>query len=346
MNIREIRQREFADIVIKKNKGLLHLCSRFGKVRTCFQFIQPDDKVLVIYPKKSIKETWVSEGLKWGVSTDNFVFTTTHSVRHHVFTKFDWVIWDEPQEYLSDRFLKAMKSIVTNNDKVIGLSGSLSFYTQKKIFNATGLSVIANYPTSLAIEEGVICDYEIRVKYVKLESEMLPKYKRLSAKINSLSNLGRDTKFLSLQRMSLLHNSTNKLRLAKEAVEVFEKHRYILFSHKIKFIDQLGIPVYHSKKKDEQVLKDFQSGKISHLATLDMLSAGIGFPNLNTAIIATFTSNPEELYQRINRITALEMNNPSKKAIVYILCLKDTQEEKWLFKALSLFEKEKIKIIT
>jgi hypothetical protein len=37
------------------------------------------------------------------------------------------------------------------------------------------------------------------------------------------------------------------------------------------------------------------------------------------------------------------MDNPNKKATVYILCLKDTQEEKWLDKALLMFDPKKIR---
>lgn len=344
MNIRDQRQKEFAQVALSKKKGLLHLCSRFGKIKTCFNFIKETDKVLVIYPKAPIKQSWLDDSVKWNFDISNFKFSTTSSLHKVQLEKFDWVIWDEPQEVLSAKVLSAIKVLSVNNN-IIGLSGSLSADTQFTIKHKVGLSIIANYPTSLAINEGVITDYEIFIKYTTLESEALRKYNWLSKEIASAINR-RDNqriKFLALTRMRLLYNSSNKLDLAKRAIQRFKHDRFILFSHLTKFVDELGIPVYHSKNKDEEVLENFKNGDINHLATLDMISAGISFKKLNMAIIATFTSNAEELYQRINRITATEMDNPNKKAVVYILCLKDTQEEKWLEKALLMFDPSKIK---
>lgn len=346
MSIRDQRQKEFAEVALEKKKGLLHLCSRFGKIKTCFNFINETDKVLVIYPKAPIKQSWLGDAEKWNVDLSNFKFTTTSSLHKVQFEKYDWVIWDEPQEVLSDRVLKAVKVLSINNN-IIGLSGSLSANTLFTIKQKVGLSVIADYPTSLAIKEGVITDYQIFIKYTNLEPEALKKYNWLSREINTAvaNRDNKKIKFLALARMRMLYNSKNKLDLAKRAVNRFKENRFILFSHLTKFVDELGIPVYHSKNKDEDILEDFKNGNINHLATLDMISAGISFKKLNLAIIATFTSNSEELYQRINRITAVEMDNPNKKAEVYILCLKDTQEEIWLQKALLMFDPTKIKSI-
>lgn len=346
MNIRDQRQKEFAEVALNKKKGLLHLCSRFGKIKTCFNFLNETDKVLVIYPKAPIKQSWLDDSKKWKFDISNFKFTTTSSLHKIQHERFDWVIWDEPQEVLSDKVLTSIKVLNANNN-IIGLSGSLSADTQFTIKHKVGLSVIANYPTSLAIKEGVITDYDIFIKYTTLEPEVMKKYNWLTREINSAvaRRDNKKIKFLALTRMRLLYNSSNKLDLAKRAINRFKNDRFILFSHLTKFVDELGIPVYHSKNKDEEVLEDFKEGKINHLATLDMISAGVSFKKLNMAIIATFTSNSEELYQRINRITATEMDNPNKKATVYILCLKDTQEETWLNKALQMFDPNKIKKI-
>jgi superfamily II DNA or RNA helicase len=344
MSIRAQRQKEFAEVALEKKRGLLHLCSRFGKIKTCFNFINETDKVLVIYPKAPIKQSWLDDSVKWEFDISNFKFSTTSSLHKIQFERFDWIIWDEPQEVLSDKVLGAIKVLSVNNN-IIGLSGSLSADTQFTIRHKVGLSIIADYPTSLAIKEGVITDYEIFIKYTNLETEAMSKYNWLTREITTAINQRNNAKikFLALSRMRLLYNSSSKLDLAKRAITRFKDDRFILFSHLTKFVDDLGIPVYHSKNKDEEVLQKFKDGEIDHLATLDMISAGISFKKLSMAIIATFTSNAEELYQRINRITATEMDNPNKKAVVYILCLKDTQEEKWLDKALLMFDPKKIR---
>lgn len=347
VNIRDLRQKEFADVARNKKRGLLHLTSRFGKIRTCFKFIKPTDVVLVIYPKIPIKESWLDEAIICGFDLSNFTFTSTASLKKHTLGKYDWVIWDEPQEVLSPKFLSLMSVICKNNKNVIGLSGSLSERTLQVIYQSLGLTVIAEYTTSQAIAEGVVTDYRIYVRYVELEKEKSREYKRLGASIQAaqLSNKHKIVKFLALKRMRLLYSSKNKLEETLKIIQLTRGKRFILFSHLTKFVDSLGIPVYHSKNKDKEVLEKFKNGTINELATLDMIGTGVSFKNLNRAIIATFTSNSEELYQRINRITAIEMNNPDKIARVCILCLKDTQEEVWLEKSLKMFDKNKIIIL-
>lgn len=344
MSLRNQRQREFADLVLDKKNGLLHVAARFGKIKTCFNFLKPKDKVLIIYPKKPIKLSWLSDAEKWGFDLSNVKFTTTASLSKHIHGKFDWVIWDEPQEVLSPKVLTCIAELVKNN-KVIGLSGSLSAKTQAKILEWTGLEVIAEYTTSQAIKEGIITDYQISVMKIPLDTALTGKYNWMCNTIEVYKQTMQyhRQKQLALARMRLLHNSENKLAKAKDFVNKFKKERFIIFTHLTKFADSLGIPVYHSKNKDEQILDLFKEGHINHLATLDMIGAGVTFKKINKALICTFTSNSEELYQRINRITSVEMDNPDKKAHVFILCLKNTQEEIWLESALSMFDKEKIK---
>jgi len=344
MNIRDLRQKEFAQTALNKGSGLLHLCSRFGKIRCSFNFIKPTDKVLIIYPKLPIKTSWLEDSVKWNFDITNFQFTTTASLPKVCDNQYDWVIWDEPQEVLSDKVLSCIYKLVQKN-KVIGLSGSLSERTLAKIREWTGLEVIAEYPLETAIKEGVITDYEINVISTDLDTNLIGKYKWVSEAIEAckVSREYGKMKNLSLLRMRILHSSVNKVNVAKRFIKHYEQNRMIIFTHLTKFADSLGVPVYHSKKKEDEILENFKKGSINHLATLDMIGAGVTFQNLNKALICTFTSNSEELYQRISRITAMEMNNPDKKAHVYIICIKNTQEEVWLKSALSLFEQEKIK---
>jgi superfamily II DNA or RNA helicase len=344
MTLRDQRQREFAELALNKKNGLLHVAARFGKIKLTFNFLKPEDKVLVIYPKKPIKLSWLTDAEKWEFDISNVKFTTTASLSKHIHDKYDWVIWDEPQEVLSPKVLSCIAALKKNNN-IIGLSGSLSVKTQAKIQEWTGLEVIAEYSTSQAISEGIITDYQISVIKVPLDDSLISKYKWMTDTIEIYKQTMQYArqKQLALARMRLLHNSANKLSKAKNFVNKFKHERFIVFTHLTKFADSLEIPVYHSKNKDEQILDLFKEGHINHLATLDMISAGVTFKKINKALICTFTSNSEELYQRINRITSVEMDNPDKKAHVYVLCLKDTQEEVWLESALSMFDKEKIK---
>jgi superfamily II DNA or RNA helicase len=346
MNIRDKRQKEFADIAYKKKNGLLHLTARFGKIKTCFLFIKPTDKVLVIYPKLPIKKSWSDDSIKWKFNISNFEFITTASLKKVAVNKYDWVIWDEPQEVLSEKVLSYI-NILSKENNIIGLSGSLSAKTLDKIKLWTRLEVIAEYPQELAIQEGVVTDYQITVQGLDLDKSLYGKYTWVSNAIDECkANMQyHKLKSLALMRMRILHSSVDRLTLAKKFIDSNKDNRVIIFTHLTKFADSLGVPVYHSKKKDDDILELFKEAHIKHLATLDMVGAGITFKNLNKALICTFTSNAEELYQRISRITAMEMDNPDKKAHVHILYIRNTQEEVWLKSALSMFENTKIKYI-
>jgi hypothetical protein len=59
-------------------------------------------------------------------------------------------------------------------------------------------------------------------------------------------------------------------------------------------------------------------------------------------IINYFDSNAENLAQKIMRCTAFEYDNKNKKAQIYIISSNEPVEQKWLNKALDLFDKDKI----
>jgi len=344
--IREVRQKEFAEIAYNQKNGLLHLTARFGKIKTVFNFLKTTDKVLVIYPRLPIKNSWLEESEKWNFDISNFEFISTASLKKVYLNQYDWVIWDEPQEVQSDKVLTYIAELKKKNN-IIGLSGSLGDKTLQKIEAWIGLKEIAVYPQSLAIKEGVVTDYEITVEKLYLDKALIGKYKWVTEALEEckLNREYHKMKSLALTRMRILHSSVNRLDKVKEYINIHSNERIIFFTHLTKFADSLGISVYHSKAKEKVILDSFKEGHIKHLATLDMIGAGISFKKLNKAVICTFTSNPEELYQRINRITAMEMNNPDKKAYVHIFYIAGTQEEVWLKSALSLFEQEKIKYV-
>ena len=120
--------------------------------------------------------------------------------------------------------------------------------------------------------------------------------------------------------------------------------RALVFSGTIEIADQLGIPVFHSKAKDIEVRDAFCRGEGDYLSTVDMFEAGVTVKPIKVAIISSFDSNPENLAQRISRLTGFEYDNPSKVAKIYIVCT-DTIEKGWLTKALEFFDLSKVTYI-
>ena len=114
----------------------------------------------------------------------------------------------------------------------------------------------------------------------------------------------------------------------------------IVFANTQDQADRLCTYSYHSNNpKSEQYLEMFKTGKIDKLSTVLQLNEGVNIPNLKQGIIMHAYGNERKAAQRIGRLLRL---NPDDKAIVHILCYKDTVDEKWVKEALEGFDQTKI----
>ena len=69
------------------------------------------------------------------------------------------------------------------------------------------------------------------------------------------------------------------------------------------------------------------------------LNEGVNIPNLKQGIILHAYGNERKAAQRIGRLLRL---NPDEKAIVHVLCYKETIDEKWVTDALEGFDQSKV----
>lgn len=357
MALRDDRQKQFADVWMKNGKfGILNLCPRFGKIYTTINILEQlpkDINILIAYPDLKIKTSWEEDFATRKYKNPNITYTTHLSLKKHADSQFDLVVLDEIH-LLSEAQLEAAAYIIDKaNCDVLGLTGTLSSWTEKTLNEELGLPVIAHYPIEKAIEEGVITDYHITVLTTPLDNVVTRNYKgkwKTEKKqfdaygwvIDQMERQGKSTMFLRLARMRIIQNSLAKLNLTKKILSNFKDERILVFCGVTAIADELGIPVYHSKAGDKQVFEDFANGKGNHLAVVKIGNTGVTYKPLNRVIINYFDSNGENLAQKINRCMAMEYNNPEKKANIYIICSTEDVEKKWLSKALEFFDKSKI----
>jgi len=357
MSIRDVRQKEFADVWLKKKHGILLLAPRFGKCRTSIHALNKlkPKSILIAYPDNKIKESWQAdfEELKFD---DSIVTYTTHlSLKKYADEKFDVVIIDEIH-LLSEAQIEVCKDLFSINEQVLGLTGTLSSWTERTLEEELNLHVIATYPIEKAIEEGVIVDYEIHVIRVPLDNTVMQDYKgkkktekkqfeALTWVINKLQNSGSDTMFMRLARMRIIQSSLAKVKATKALLQKHADERVLVFCGTTKVADGLGIPSYHSKSNEKQVFEDFAEGKGNHLAVVKIGNAGVTYTPLHKVIINYFDSNAENLAQKINRCMGMEYATPDKKAHIYIISTTEPTELNWLKKALEFFDETKIKYI-
>jgi superfamily II DNA or RNA helicase len=361
MTLRDEKQKEFAEKWIRNGKfGILNLCPRFGKIRTTINILNlaypKHATVLIAYPDNKIKDSWIADFVIMGYSNPNITYTTHLSMWKYEDKVFDLVVIDEIH-LLSEAQIESAKTLLQSNKNVLGLTGTLSRWTEETLAQELGLLVIAEYPIHQAVEEGVIVDYQIVVKTVPLDDTIKQNYKgkmrtekaqfdALTWAINSAERDGRNTMFLRLARMRIIQNSIAKRDCTKRMLDAFKDDRILVFCGVTSIADQLGIPSYHSKKSEKQMFEKFAAGdEVNHMAVVKIGNTGVTYKPLNKVIINYFDSNAQNLAQKIMRCTAMEYDNPDKKAKVYIVCTNEDVERRWLTKALEFFDESKISYI-
>jgi superfamily II DNA or RNA helicase len=357
LTLRDKRQQEFAQIFLDHGEfGILNLCPRFGKIFTSINILEKLDKdinILIAYPDLKIKAAWEEDFKKRKYKNQNITYTTHLSIKKHTDGFYDLVILDEIH-LLSEAQIEAVKELQCVS--VLGLTGTLSSWTEKTLNSELQLSVLARYPIEQAIEEGVITDYEITVVSTALDNTRLNDYKgkhRTEKKqfdsygwvIDQLERQNKPTMFLRLARMRIIQNSIAKMELTRRLLAKHKDERVLVFCGLTKIADDLGIPVYHSKAGEKDTFEAFANGKGNHLAVVKIGNTGVTYKPLNRVIINYFDSNGENLAQKINRCMAMEYNTPDKKAHIYIVSSTEEVEKKWLRSALEFFDKDKIKYI-
>ena len=357
-SIRDLRQEEFAQMWLDSDRRkILNLCPRFGKIYTSINILEQlkPSTVLIAYPDNKIKDSWQSDFEDRGYDDSHVTYTTHLSLKKYADQSFDVVIIDEIH-LLSEAQIEVCKDLFDVNGQILGLTGTLSSWTERTLEEELDLHVIATYPIEKAIEEGVIVDYEINVIRVPLDNVTLQDYKgkkktekkqfdALTWVINKLQNSGSDTMFMRLARMRLIQSSLAKVKATKALLEKHADERVLVFCGVTKIADNLGIPSYHSKSSEKKLFEDFAEGKGNHLAVVKIGNTGVTYKPLDKVIINYFDSNAENLAQKINRCMAMEYNTPDKKAHIYIVSTTEPTELKWLSKALEFFDANKIKYV-
>jgi superfamily II DNA or RNA helicase len=358
LELRIKRQQELAQAWIDGGKfGIIYAAPRFGKIYTTiniFEKIKPKS-ILIAYPDNKIKQSWKDDFKKRGWDDAGVTYTTHLSMHKYKNNAYDVVVIDEIH-LLSDAQIEAANELIINNSVVLGLTGTLSKFTEKTLWEQLKLRPVATYTIEQAIKEGVIVDYEIIVRMIPLDNKVKQDYKgKMKTEkaqfdaytwvIKKKEGSGQSTMFLRLGRMRIVQNSLAKLECTKRILQNFKDERILVFCGVTKIADGLGIPSYHSKKNEKEVFNDFVEGKGNHLAVVKIGNTGVTYKPLNRVIINYFDSNAENLAQKINRCMAMEYDNPEKKAKIYIISSNEEVELRWLKKALEFFDKSKIKYI-
>ena len=336
------------------DKGYFNLAMRFGKCKTTidllFRLFDYDCTVLIAYPDNKLKETWYNECRLWGYDNPNITYVNFSSLKKHLEHEFDMFIIDEFHS-ASDNERDYCHEIMSSCTYTLGLSGTVSSDTDM-LWN---MEEIASYTTEQGIEDGILADYTITVHMVNLDNTVKTADKKGKLKtekqrydgytwvIENLKRQGANFMHLALSRNRLSLSSIGKIDHVKKLLSKLSDKRVLIFTGLAKVADDLGVPSYHSKSKDDSAYIDFQSGKNNHLALAAMGKVGVTYKDLDSVILLNFTYNAEETSQILNRAIKLDYQN--KVADLHIICLNEAAEIKKIKESLSMLDQTKIKFV-
>ena len=348
-------QQQFIDKTVKyfkSNKaGYLDLAMRFGKCRTTIEvlkkMVKKNEWILIAYPDNKLKQTWMDEMDLWDYDHPNIEYVNFSSLKKHVGQAYDFVVIDEFHSCSDNERDYAMR-IMEASDHTLCLSGTISDDTRID----WELNEIASYSTSDGIRDGILADYKITVHKVDLDNNILIKDKKGKLKterqkynaytfvIDKLKTEGANFMHLALARNRLSLSSIGKMNYLKKLLAYLSDKRVLVFTGLANVADEIGIPSYHSKSKDDEGYIGFQEGKHNHLALAAMGKMGVTYINLDSVILLNFTYNAEESSQILNR--AIKLDYKGKIADLHILCLNEKPELKKIKESLSMLDQSKI----
>ena len=352
---------EIQRIIIDKIKnalfrGIVLASVRSGKCRILLNAIRElsendlNINILISYPNVDIKSSFVDETHKLNYYP-NIEYITFKSLKKIEDEKYDFIIIDEAHLIPPDNILPIVSKIVKNNDKVILASGTYSQETLLNLKFSTGLKQIVNYNTDNAIKDGIVSDFKVEVHLFKLDNTKPVQfggikkwystdYKeclRMSKKVDN--SLGQEKMFAALFRMKMINSCQSLIRNVQNWIDNNPNKRFILFTGDEKVGKNYNLPMFNSKSKNNDVLRDFQQKVNNRLCLIKKGGTGVTYEGLDTILITDINSNSETLEQRCGRSLLFEEN---KESIVHIFCSTEEFQMKWLESSLKSINPDKI----
>ena len=319
-------------------------------------------KALILVPTVQLQDQFRDEFIKWGLEycLDNVDILCYQSAYKLQGQHYDIVVCDEIHLGLSVEYRKFFKN--NTYDNLLCMTATLP--EEEEYRNLLNKLAPTAYSITLdkCVELGIVSPYEITCIPIKLTDKERTNYKTINSKfvkckyalgqfdafniakaIMSNSNSHPDDKRVAAQFYQSIRERKAIVDFAENKVTAFQKlisenldKKTLVFSGANDFTNKLCASVsplaltYHSgktKKQREIALQSFRDNDINILCSTKALNQGLDIPNANLGIICGITSKSLSMIQRIGRLIRFE---EGKIGQIFILYVKDSQEEKWL----------------
>lgn len=339
--------------------GILNLAMRVGKTKIALDLIKKNNykKVLWVTVSEDLRDKGLPEEFKkWGHQNMDYTIVCWQSL-HLVKGYFDIIILDEIQKATPANTLNLKEAL--KYGCILGLTGTLPKDEEKLlIYRSLGLKPLITINIEEAVKLNLISNYRIKVvttelndidKTIKGGSKKAPflttekkNYDYLTKKIEELTTVRKPVPtFYYLNRARAIYNSPSKLKLAKYLIDNLEG-RTLVFSGSIEMAEKLSNSTYHSKT-DSIALEKFEREESNLLVCVNSGGIGRTFTNIDNLIITQVNSNKmgDSTQKAARALVPREGHIPN----IYILCLEDTSDKKWVKNVLTDFDNSKITII-
>ena len=319
-------------------------------------------RALILVPTIQLQDQFREEFCKWDLERclDNVDILCYQSAYKLVDKYYDIVVCDEIHLGLSLEYRKFFDN--NTYDKLLCMTATLPEEEEYKEL----LHKLAPTAYSITLDKcvtlGIVSPYEIYCVPISLTDSEREDYKNINNKfvrckyalgqfdafnnakyILSDSNSHPEDKRVAAQFYQAIRERKSIVDFAENKITTFQKlvsdnidNKILVFSGANNFTDQLCESVsplavsYHSgktKKQKASALQQFRDDSINILCSTKALNQGLDIPNANMGIICGLTSKSLSMIQRIGRLIRYQ---EGKIGSVYILYVKDSQEEKWL----------------
>ena len=323
-----------------------------------------DGRAIVLVPTTQLQEQFKQEFIKWDYEhvldrVDILCYQSAYKLEEEHYTV---VVCDEIHLGLSPEYRKFFE----NNtwDKILCMTATLPEDMEyKEVLDSVAPTV---YQISLdkCVELGLVSPYEIYCIPVELTSIEEKDYKKANNlfvyykyklgqfdafdQAKYIMGPGKHTatneeKASAAQfyrairdRKAVVDHADNKVAELQKIVIRNIGEKLLVFGGSNEFTNKLAeatepfSTTYHSgikKKARDQALEDFKSGNKPVLCSTKALNQGFDVADATMAVICGLTSKALTMIQRVGRIIRYQEDKIGR---IYVLYVKDSQEEKWL----------------
>ena len=337
-------------------------CGVLAAGKTLRDHIEGEGRGIVLVPTVQLRDQFKEEFSKWGYEdvVDKIDFVCYQSAYKLKDNHYNIVVCDEVHLGLSPEYRKFFEN--NTYDRLLCMTATLPEENEYKLHLFKLAPTVYRISLDQCVAMGLVSPYDIVCVPIKLTDEEQKEYKSINKKfvywkyqlgqfgafdaakaIMANKNASAKDKQAAARfyacirdRKKIVDFASNKVAQLQKLVIQNLDSKMLVFGGANAFTDTLCDATqpfsvsYHSgktKKQRENALLDFKEGNKNVLCSTKALNQGLDVPDASVGVVCGLTSKALPMIQRIGRLIRFQED---KKGKIYILYVKDSQEEKWL----------------